>query len=308
MADIFGKEDALFVPTGTLSNLISCQLMTNERARGLVVGSKTHLVNYERGGMATVGHIFPLILDNEPDGTIALNKIEAALPKVVDPHVIPISGLSLESSHNVCNGRVLRPEYISAVRKLAKKKKLLMHLDGARVWNASVFLGVELKDYTKDFDLISCCLSKGMGCPAGSLIVGSHKDMVEARNLRKMLGAGMRQSGVLAACGMVSLNDWQEKLTADQANASWLAAELAEIKGVLIDPKIVETNIIRFAFEPRVLKNIKTDYFGIGDKLKAENILINVSFKNDGLRAVAHRDVSRQDFEKLVKAIRTIIN
>lgn len=183
----------------------------------------------------------------------------------------------------------------------------MMHLDGARIWNASIFLGVDLKDYTKDFDLISACLSKGMGCPAGSLIVGSHKNMVEARNLRKMLGGGMRQTGVLAACGLVSLNDWQEKLTIDQTNASWLANELTTIKGVVIDPAIVETNIIRFSFEPRVLKNLKTDYFGIGDRLKAENILINVNVKNDGLRAVAHRDVSRPDFEKLVSAIKTIL-
>jgi threonine aldolase len=208
VADIFGKEDALFVPTGTMSNLISAKLMTLERARSLIVGSKTHLVNYERGGMASLGHIFPLILENEVDGTIPLEKIEAALPKVVDPHVVPVSGISLESSHNVCNGRVLRSDYISAVKKIMKKKKMMMHLDGARVWNASIFLGVDLKDYTKDFDLISACLSKGMGCPAGSLIIGSHKDMVEARNMRKMLGGGMRQSGVLAACGMVSLNDW----------------------------------------------------------------------------------------------------
>lgn len=145
-----------------------------------------------------------------------------------------------------------------------------MHLDGARVWNASIFLGMDLKDYTKDFDLISACLSKGMGCPVGSLIVGSHKDITEARNLRKMLGGGMRQTGVLSACGMVSLNDWQEKLTVDNANASWLAHELAAIKGVIIDPKVVETNIIRFSFEPRVLKDHKTDYFGIGAKFKAE--------------------------------------
>ena len=103
---------------------------------------------------------------------------------------------------------------------------------------------------------------------------------------------------------MVSLNEWQEKLTVDNANASWLAHELAGIKGVIIDPKVVETNIIRFSFEPKVLKDLKTDYFGVGDRFKAENILINVSIKNDGLRAVAHRDVDKSDFEKLVKTVK----
>ena len=173
-----------------------------------MVGSKSHFANYERANLASVGHIWPTTLKNEDDGTILLKTIEDAIPIVVDNHVSPMAGLSLESTHNLCSGRVIRMDYISQVRKILKKSKiskLKFHLDGARCWNAAVFLGVDLKTYTSDFDLLSVCLSKSMGCPAGSLIVGSHEDIKEARNLRKMLGGGMRQSGVFAACGIVSL-------------------------------------------------------------------------------------------------------
>ena len=127
----------------------------------------------------------------------------------VNEHIVNVTGISLESSHNNCSGQVLRPDYIKNVKKLARKgKHKKLHLDGARSWNASIFLGLEMKEMVKDFDLISVCLSKGMGCPIGSLIVGSEKDIEAARNYRKMLGGAMRQTGIFAACGLVSLMDW----------------------------------------------------------------------------------------------------
>ena len=143
-------------------------------------------------------------------------------------------------------------------------------MDGARSWNASLFLGIEMKEMVKDFDLISVCLSKGMGCPIGSMVVGTEKDILAARNYRKMLGGAMRQTGVFAACGLVSLMDWQEKLTKDNLNAAWLAQELASIEGVLIEPELVETNILRFRFKPSVLKNTVGGYRGFVGRLKEE--------------------------------------
>ena len=157
-----------------------------------MIGDLSHYANYERGGMATLVGAFPVCLPNEPDGTIALSRIERALSTVKDNHISPIVGLSLESSHNMCSGRVLSLNYISQVKKILKKKKLRLHLDGARCWNAAVHLGVDMKTYTKDFDLVSACFSKGMGCPLGSLVIGSHEDIEHARNWRKMLGGGMR--------------------------------------------------------------------------------------------------------------------
>lgn len=140
----------------------------------------SHFANYERGCIATVGGIFPKLLRNEPDGTIPLDLIEKAIPVVKDNHLAPLMGLSLESTHNYCNGRVLKQSYISKVKKIMKKakiNKLKFHLDGARVWNAATALDVEMKTYVKDFDIINVCMSKGMGCPIGSLVVGSHEDI-----------------------------------------------------------------------------------------------------------------------------------
>ena len=124
---------------------------------------------------------------------------------VKDEHIVEIQGISLESSHNNCNGKVLRMDYINKVKKIAKKKKAKLHLDGARSWNASLFLGLSMKEMVKDFDLVNVCLSKGMGCPLGSMVVGSEKDIRTARNFRKMLGGGMRQTGIFAACGLITL-------------------------------------------------------------------------------------------------------
>ena len=157
----------------------------------VVMGNLSHIVNYERGGIGMVGKM-PWIIKNNPDGTIPLNEIEYATSIVVNEHVTPITGISLESSQNNCSGQVLRLDYISKVKKIAKKAKAKLHLDGARSWNASLFLGIEMKEMVKDFDLVSVCLSKGLGCPIGSLVVGSEKDIKVARNYRKILGGAMR--------------------------------------------------------------------------------------------------------------------
>ena len=135
-----------------------------------------------------------------------------------------------------------------------------MHLDGARSWNAAMYLGIDMAEMLKDFDIVSVCLSKGMGCPIGSVVAGTQKDMIEARNMRKMFGGAMRQTGVFASCGLVSLMDWQEKITQDNLNAAYLAEELASIPGIRIDPTTVETNILRFEFEDSLMKHMRCDY------------------------------------------------
>ena len=162
------------------------------KGNSVVMGSMTHLVNYERGSLSQTGSVMPWVVANEPNGTMNLKLIEKACYFIKNEHIVPITGISLESSHNNCSGQALRLEYISKVKKIAKKSKAKLHLDGARSWNASLFLGVTMKQMVKDFDLISVCLSKGMGCPAGSLVVGSEKDIKEVRNYRKMLGGAMR--------------------------------------------------------------------------------------------------------------------
>ena len=206
-------------------------LMAN-KGEAVIIGDKSHYNHYERGGFAALGSVYPLVLPNESDGTISFDRIKYEVPAADDQHIVKVTGCSIESSQNNCGGRAIQPAYISKVKKHLKKHKVTLHLDGARSWNASLALGMEMKEMVKDFDLVNVCLSKGMGCPMGSMIAGSAKEMARAKVYRKMLGGAMRQTGIISACALVSLMDWQEKLSVDNANAKFLAEELAAIPGV----------------------------------------------------------------------------
>lgn len=201
--------------------------------------------------------------------------------------------IALESSHNICNGRVLKLDFIKEVKKIANKHKLRFHLDGARALNAAVALNIDPAVMVEDFDTVNFCLSKGMGCPVGSLVLGTKQDIEFARVIRKMVGGAMRQAGVLATCGLVSLEDWKQKLKVDNDNALWLAKEMAPIKHINVDPSVVETNIFRFTLKETALA--KFDHSGYCAHLRENHkILINPTFENDAIRVVTHRDVSRE--------------
>ena len=179
-----------------------------EKGTSVIMGHKSHILYYERGGVGGMANVMPWVIKNESDGTIPIAPMEYITNIQSDEHVVPIKAISLESSAMNVGGRIIQLDYIEKVRKLAKKKKLKMHLDGARSWNAAVGLGIEMKDMVKDFDLVNVCLSKGMGCPIGSVVAGSAEDIKKARVYRKMLGGGMRQMGVVAAPALVALEDW----------------------------------------------------------------------------------------------------
>ena len=226
IAKLFGKEEALFVPSGTMSNLIAFMINVRGKGEGAILGSLSHVYNIERGGISALGGIHPIIVPNKPDGTMDLNQLAYIIP----PNSIHLSQprvIALESSHNICNGRVLKLDFIKEVKKIANKHKLRFHLDGARALNAAVALNIDPAVMVEDFDTVNFCLSKGMGCPVGSLVMGTKQDIEFARVIRKMLGGAMRQAGVLATCGLVSLEDWKQKLKVDNDNALWLAKEMA---------------------------------------------------------------------------------
>lgn len=170
-----------------------------------------------------------------------------------------------------------------------------MHLDGARSWNAALYHGMTMKEYTKDFDLVNVCLSKGMGCPAMSVIAGSKADIDRALVFRKMLGGGMRQTGILSAAALVSLMDWEEKLSTDNLNAKWLGEEIADIKALKdFDPSLVETNIVKFKLDPIAMKKLKLDHNGVNAKLREHDIWAGTGFHNDHIRFVVHRGTPRE--------------
>lgn len=242
-AEVIGKEAALFVPSGTQSNLIA--LMTHcERGDEYLVGQQAHCYRWEAGGAAVLGSIQPQPLENAADGTLRLADIEAAI-KPDDPHFARTRLLALE---NTIGGKILPPDYVQAATALAKRHGLACHLDGARLFNAAVALGVPAAKLAQPFDTVSVCLSKGLGAPVGSLLVGSKAAIARARRLRKMLGGGMRQAGILAAAGLFALEHNVERLAQDHANARALAQGLAQLPGLsVIEP---DTNIVFVDVEP----------------------------------------------------------
>lgn len=237
LAERLGFEAGLFFPSGTQSNLAA--LMAHcQRGDEYIVGQEAHTYRYEGGGAAVLGSIQPQPLTNQLDGSIALADIEAAI-KPDDPHFARTRLIALE---NTIGGKVLPPAYIKQVAQLAKQRGLALHLDGARVFNAAVKLGVPAGEVCADFDSVSVCLSKGLGAPVGSVLCGSRDLIKAALRTRKMLGGGMRQAGVLAAAGIYALEHHVERLADDHRHAAALAEGLAAIDGLRVEP--VQTNIV----------------------------------------------------------------
>jgi len=236
LAQDLGFAAALFVPTGTMSNLLG--LMAHcERGDEYIVGQQAHTYKYEGGGAAVLGSIQPQPLDMEQDGSLDLARVEAAI-KQDDFHFARTRLLALE---NTMQGKVLPMEYLADARAFTHDKGLALHLDGARLYNAVVRLGIEAREITRHFDSVSVCLSKGLGAPVGSVLCGSEALIGKARRLRKMVGGGMRQAGVLAAAGIYALDHQVERLVEDHANADCLAAGLREL-GYAVEP--VQTNMV----------------------------------------------------------------
>lgn len=242
VAKRLGKEAALFVASGTMANLVS-QLTHCGRGNEMILGDQSHMFVYEQGGSAALGGIHPRILENMPDGTIALEDIEDAI-RPDNVHFPRTKLIVLENTHNRCNGSPLDVGYIHSVAEMASRYGLKLHVDGARLFNASAALGVDAKDLVADADSVSICLSKGLAAPVGSVVSGSSDFISEARRNRKVVGGGMRQAGILAAAGIVALTEMVDRLADDHENAGKLAQGLANMEGLFIDPDVVTTNIV----------------------------------------------------------------
>jgi len=191
-------------------------------------------------------------------------------------------------------------DYIEQAKALADHHNMKMHLDGARCLNAAAFLGISPAEMSKDFDTVAICLSKGLGCPVGSLLLGSNEDIAHCLILRKLLGGNLRQAGILAKAGLENLKDWEAKLKKDHANAQWMAKQLEKLDCIDIDRKAIETNIFRFSFKPGFTKYTHSEFAGL---MKQEHdILMNHGHKNEALRIVTHRDVSRKQLTQAFAA------
>ncbi|MBI1800875.1 MAG: low-specificity L-threonine aldolase [Chloroflexi bacterium] len=243
-AQKLGKEAGLLVLSGTMGNLV-CLLTHCGRGDEAIMGNRAHTFSSEQGAASGLGGIHPHTLPNQPDGTLDLRQIEAAI-RGDNEHYPRTKLICIENTQNSTGGRVLSPAYMSAFGQIAKQHQISVHVDGARIFNAAVALGMDASALAADADSLTFCLSKGLACPLGSVVVGDEDFVHEARRNRKILGGGMRQAGIFAAAGIVALNEMVERLDDDHRNAKTLAEGLSAIPGMTIDPSIVETNIVYF--------------------------------------------------------------
>lgn len=294
-----GKEAAMLVASGTMGNLVS--IMTHcRRGEEVILGDQSHTFVYEAGGVSAVGGIHPHTVVNQPDGTMRLEDIKAAI-RGKNVHFPRSRLICLENTHNRCHGSALTAQYTGSVAKLAADHGLAVHLDGARIFNAAIALGLDVTELTRHVDSVSFCLSKGLSSPIGSVICGSSEFIAEARRNRKVLGGGMRQSGIIAAAGITALEQMVDQLARDHENARRLAEGIARTEGLSIELSKVQTNIVYF--------NIADDRLTAETLVRrlAENRIKILQVGPGRLRAVTHYGINADDIDLTLDAVSKIM-
>ena len=288
-AERLGKDAALFVASGTMGNLVS--LLTHcGRGEEIILGSHSHTFFFEQGGSAAVGGIHPRTVPNQPDGTLPLAEIEAAI-RADNVHFPRTRLIVLENTHNLCSGYPLDVDYMQSVGNIARRHDLKIHVDGARFFNAAVALGVAPDQLAAEADSISVCLSKGLGAPVGSVVCGSRDFIARARRARKVVGGGMRQAGVLAAAGIVALTEMVDGLADDHANARKLAEGLAQMPGLSIDLSRIKSNIVFFELTRDDISD--EQLVKMLDNEGVRMLLVGVG----RIRAVTHYHITAEDID-----------
>jgi threonine aldolase len=294
-AEKLGKEAALFVPSGTMANLIS--ILTHcQRGDEVILGDQSHIFLNEVGGLSALAGAHPRTLKNNPDGTLPLDELEKAI-RHDDLHYPPTRLITLENTHNYCMGSPLTPDYMERVGQIAKNHSLAIHLDGARVFNAAVALKVDVKKLAEKADSVMFCLSKGLSAPVGSLLCGTTSFIRKARKMRKMLGGGMRQAGHIAAAGRIALEQLVDRLEEDHRRSHHLARELAAVQAIEINPDMVRTNIIFFKLTPGEMK--PEDFLQYMTNHQIKILMIDPGV----FRIVLHREINDDQIATVLKVI-----
>lgn len=300
-ADRMGMESGLFIPSGTMGNLIAF-LTHCQRGDEAIMGDQAHTFVYEVGGVSALGGIMVHTVPNQPDGTIKISDLQNAI-RMEDVHFPRTKLIALENTHNRCGGVVLTPEYIEEVTTLAKDHNLLVHMDGARIFNAAIKLGVPEKALLKGVDSVTFCLSKGLGAPVGSVLCGNKEFINNARKIRKQLGGGMRQAGILAAAGIIALESMVDRLEEDHQRALYLAEKLKDVPNITIRENSPQTNMVFLDLNESFPKtNIR-----VIEELKELNVLIGTS-RNRGFRLVTHVGITDLDIDIVVKSFQIVMN
>ena len=300
-ADMLGKEAALFVPSGTMGNLLAL-LVHCQRGDEVIIGNQSHIYLNEAGGMAALGGIQACPLQNQPDGTLALDELRASI-RSEDVHH-PITRLvCLENTQNICGGVPLTAEYTSQVGELAHRHGLFLHIDGARIFNSAAAQNVSVRELVEPADSVMFCLSKGLAAPIGSILVGTQKFIGRARHLRKMLGGGMRQAGVVAAAGIISLEKMTKRLKEDHARAKKLADGLRQVNGLIVDSKSPFTNMVYL----NLSEEMESDAHQVTEKMKDHGVLVDPESPRR-FRLVTHYWIDDQAVERTVSAFQTVLS
>lgn len=294
-AKLLGKEAALFVPSGTMANQISIRTHT-EAGDEVILEENSHVFLFETGALGGICGVQPQTLPGKR-GILTAEQIKSAI-RTQDSHFPPTKLVILENTHNHGGGIIYPLKTIQEIRKVCIENGLAMHMDGARLWNACIAADQSPKDYAEYFDSVSVCLSKGLGAPVGSLIVGSRSFIQRARRFRKMFGGGMRQSGILAAAGIYALDHHFERLQEDHDNAKQFAQKLAEIPNVKIDLEEVQTNIIYFGIKGRSPQWLE-------EELKKNDVWVFAERPQE-VRAVTHMDVTRNQLDHALNVVRSL--
>jgi threonine aldolase len=298
-AEMLGKEDSLFVPSGTMGNLLAL-LVHCQRGHEVIVGDNAHIYVNEAGGMSALGGIHPRPVKNQADGTLALDEIRAAI-QTEDVHHTITRLICLENTQNICGGVMLSAEYTQQVGKIARENDLSLHIDGARIFNAASALNVDVRELVAPADSIMFCLSKGLVAPVGSMLVGSKKFINRARHLRKMLGGGMRQVGVLAAAGMISLEKMTNRLGQDHARAKVLFEGLKQVRGLKLDAS-PSSNMVYFDILDEVRLSVKQ----IAEGMKKQGVLVDWAGPRR-FRLVTHYWVDDAGVKKTLEAFAEVL-
>ncbi|HXF48609.1 MAG TPA: GntG family PLP-dependent aldolase [Verrucomicrobiae bacterium] len=292
VAELFGKEASVFVPSGTMGNQISLKVLSSPGDE-LLLDENSHIFNYEVGAPAALSGLLVHPLKGERGHLTAL-QIESHV-RGSDLHLPPTRVVAVENTHNRAGGTIASLDEFKRIKQVAVTRQLKLHLDGARLWNASVATGIPLADWAAPFDTVMSCLSKGLGCPVGSMVVGNKETIAKARKVRKLFGGGMRQVGILAAAGLYALEHNFARLAEDHANARHLATGLANLSGLQVDLDSVQTNI--------VIVDLKPSGKSVPDvvaRLREEGVRV-VPFGPTRIRAVCHLDVGREDIDKVLE-------
>jgi threonine aldolase len=301
-AERMGKEAALFVTSGTMGNLVAI-LAHCQRGDEIIVGYTAHTFRNEVGGVSALGGIHPHTIPFQPDGTLLLDDIRMAVRNPANLHHPPSRLICLENTNGSLGGIPLTAEYTRQVRTLADERGLLIHLDGARVWNAATVLGCPVTDLTGSVDSVSFCLSKGLCAPVGSMLCGSAEFIGRARRVRKMLGGGMRQAGVIAAAGIIAVEKMTQRLAEDHANARLLAEGLQSIPGIGLNMEQVQTNMVFFWLE----ETVPIDARQLANALQERhNVKIGVTGPRQ-FRAVTHYWITAESVQTAIEAIREVL-